>query len=46
MAIDKDNLVKLHNGRGGSADCIFPPAMPGYDPTCKPYTYDVEGARR
>ena len=45
MAIDKANVVKLYNGRGGVADCILPPAMPGFDPSCKPYTYDVEGPR-
>ena len=32
MAIDKANVVKLHNGRGGVADCILPPAMPGLRP--------------
>ncbi len=46
MAIDKANLVKLYNGRGVVADCIFPPAMPGYDTSCKPYTSDVEGAKK
>ena len=46
MAIDKANVVKLYNGRGGVADCILPPAMPGYDASCKPYTYDVEGAKK
>jgi peptide/nickel transport system substrate-binding protein/oligopeptide transport system substrate-binding protein len=44
-AIDKENLVRVQNGRGGPAHCILPPAMPGYDPTCMPYTYDVAAAQ-
>src|SRR5439155_9837753 len=28
------------------AECIFPPDMPGYDPNCKPYTYDVPKAKQ
>ena len=44
-AVDKGNLVRLYNGRGGPAHCILPPNMPGHDPSCKPYTYDVEKAK-
>lgn len=44
-AIDKDNQVRLNNGRGGPAHCILPPGMPGYDPTCQPYPYDVAKAQ-
>lgn len=44
-AIDKANLVKLQNGRGGPANCILPPAMPGHDPSCNPYPYDVAAAK-
>lgn len=44
-AIDKANLVKLQNGRGGPAHCILPPAMPGHDPSCNPYPYDVAAAK-
>jgi peptide/nickel transport system substrate-binding protein/oligopeptide transport system substrate-binding protein len=44
-AVDKDNLVKVQNGRGGPAHCILPPAMPAYDPTCRPYPYDVAKAQ-
>lgn len=44
-AIDKENLKKLRNGRGVVADCIFPTNLPGFDPACKPYTYDVERAK-
>lgn len=44
-AIDKENLVKVQNGRGGPINCILPPNMPGFDPTCNPYPYDVEKAK-
>jgi ABC-type transport system substrate-binding protein len=44
-AIDKDNLVRLQNGRGGPIACIFPPNLPGYDASCQPYAYDVEKAK-
>ncbi len=44
-AVDKDNLVRLQNGRGGPSDCIFPPNLPGHDASCKPYTYDVDKAK-
>ena len=43
-AVDKANLVRIANGRGGAADCILPPAMPGHDPSCKPYTFDAAKA--
>lgn len=44
-AVDKANLVKVQNGRGGPSPCILPPTMPGYDPTCDPYPYDVAKAQ-
>lgn len=44
-AIDKANLVRLQNGRGTVADCIFPTQLPGFDPTCDPYPYDLERAQ-
>ncbi|MEZ4597002.1 MAG: ABC transporter substrate-binding protein [Chloroflexota bacterium] len=44
-AIDKSNLIRLQNGRGVAADCIFPTQLPGFDPACDPYPYDVERAR-
>ena len=28
------------------ANCIFPPDLAGYDPTCDPYPHDVERRRR
>lgn len=44
-AVDKDNLVKIQNGRGGPAHCILPPGMPGHDATCQPYPYDPAKAQ-
>jgi ABC-type transport system substrate-binding protein len=44
-AVDKANLVKIQNGRGGPAGCIFPPNLPGHDPSCDPYPYDVAKAQ-
>ncbi len=44
-AIDKQNLIKVANGRGVQADCIFPPQMEAFDPTCKPYSFDVAKAK-
>ena len=43
-AVDKANLVKIANGRGGPANCILPPGLPGHDPACNPYPYDVAKA--
>jgi ABC-type transport system substrate-binding protein len=43
--IDKPNLVRLFNGRGEVADCIFPPALPGHDSACDPYPRDVQKAK-
>ncbi|HTC86457.1 MAG TPA: ABC transporter substrate-binding protein [Candidatus Acidoferrum sp.] len=45
-AIDKDNIIKLVHGAGVKADCILPPDMPGFDPTCKPYSYDPVKAKQ
>ena len=44
-AVDKVNQSRLQNGRGGPANCILPPGMPGYDATCDPYPYDVAKAQ-
>jgi ABC-type transport system substrate-binding protein len=45
-AIDKENVVKVMNGRAKVADCIFPPDLPGFDPNCKPYSYDPAKAKQ
>ena len=39
-AIDKENILQLQRGRGVVADCIYPPAMPGHNSDCAPYSYD------
>jgi peptide/nickel transport system substrate-binding protein/oligopeptide transport system substrate-binding protein len=44
-AIDKENQLRIQNGRGLAAGCIFPPAMPGFDASCDPYPYDVDRAQ-
>jgi peptide/nickel transport system substrate-binding protein/oligopeptide transport system substrate-binding protein len=44
-AIDKDNQIRIVNGRATAAFCIFPTGMPGFDETCKPYEYDVDMAK-
>jgi ABC-type transport system substrate-binding protein len=44
-AIDKANLIRLQNGRGVVADCIFPTQLPGHDAACDPYPYDVARAQ-
>jgi ABC-type transport system substrate-binding protein len=44
-AIDKDNLIRLQNGRGVAAGCIFPSQLPGFDASCDPYPHDLDKAR-
>lgn len=44
-AIDKSNIIRLQNGRGVAAGCIFPSQLPGFDPACDPYPYDVDRAQ-
>ena len=44
-AIDKANLVRLQNGRGVVADCIFPTQLPGHDAACDPYPHDLAKAQ-
>ncbi len=46
MAISKDRVVRLINGRAKPANQPLPPAMPGYDSGFKGYPYDVEGAKK
>ena len=43
-AIDKDNILQLMRGRGAVAHCIYPTELPGFNPDCMPYDYDVERA--
>jgi ABC-type transport system substrate-binding protein len=46
MAINKDRIVRIVNGRATPANQVLPPGMPGYDTTYKGYPYDVEGAKK
>ena len=45
MAINKDRIVKIINGRAVVANQPLPPGMPGYNPDYKGYSYDPEKAR-
>jgi ABC-type transport system substrate-binding protein len=46
MAINKDRIVRIVNGRATPASQVLPPGMPGYDSAYKGYPYDVEGAKK
>ena len=46
MAINKDRIVRIINGRATPAGQVLPPLMPGYDEAYKGYPYDVEGAKK
>ncbi|GGM05272.1 ABC transporter substrate-binding protein [Pseudomonas asuensis] len=46
MAISKERIVRIINGRAKPANQPLPPAMPGYDAAFKGYPYDVEGAKK
>jgi ABC-type transport system substrate-binding protein len=45
MAINKDRIVKIINGRATPATQVLPPLMPGYDKDYKGYAYNVEKAK-
>jgi ABC-type transport system substrate-binding protein len=46
LAIDRERLVELIDGRGSIARGIVPPAMEGFAGDVVPMPYDPEGARR
>ncbi len=46
MAIDKDRIVQMINGRAVPANQPLPPTMPGYDEEYEGYAYDPEAARQ
>lgn len=46
MAIDKERIVRLVNGRGTPARGILPPSMPGFDPSFQGIAHDPAGAKR
>jgi len=45
MAINKERIVRVINGRALVANQPLPPSMPGYAPDYKGYAYDPEGAK-
>lgn len=45
MAINKDKIVQIINGRAEVANQVLPPLMPGYDPNFKGYEYSPEKAK-
>ena len=46
MAVDKERIVKIINGRATPADQVLPPLLPGYDSAYKGYPHDVAGAKK
>ncbi|MFC3075656.1 ABC transporter substrate-binding protein [Shinella pollutisoli] len=46
MAINKERIVRIINGRAVPANQPLPPTMPAYDKTYEGYPYDVEGAKK
>jgi peptide/nickel transport system substrate-binding protein/oligopeptide transport system substrate-binding protein len=45
MAINKERIVRIVNGRANPANQPLPPLMPGYDKDFKGYAYDVAKAK-
>lgn len=46
MAINKDRVVRIINGRAVPANQPLPPTMPGYAKDYAGYPYDVDGAKK
>lgn len=46
LAIDRNQILKLINGRGLVETQLLPPAMPGYDTSMKGYAYDPTQAKK
>jgi len=45
MAINKERITRILNGRATAANQPLPPLMPGYDETFTGYAFDVEKAK-
>lgn len=45
MAINKQRIVQIINGRAEVANQVLPPIMPGYDPNYKGYEYNPQKAK-
>jgi ABC-type transport system substrate-binding protein len=46
MAINKERIVKIINGRATPASQVLPPLLAGYDKDYNGYPYDVAGAKK
>jgi len=46
MAINKDRIIRIINGRAKPANQPLPPSMPGYAADYKGYAYDLAGAKK
>lgn len=46
MALNKERIVQIINGRGIPATQPLPPSMPGYTKDYAGYAFDVEGAKK
>ncbi|MGO4438985.1 ABC transporter substrate-binding protein [Rhizobium sp. RAF56] len=46
MAINKDRVVRIINGRAEPANQVLPPLMPGYDKDYKGYAFDPAKAKK
>lgn len=45
-ALNKEDTVRLYNGRAVAAHGMLPPRVPGFDPERAPYPYDPARARQ
>jgi ABC-type transport system substrate-binding protein len=45
MAINKERITQIINGRAKPTGQVLPPGMPGYDPNFKGFAYDPDGAK-
>ena len=46
MAVNKDRIIRIINGRATPATQVLPPLMPGYDETYKGYAFDPAKAKQ
>ncbi|WP_131114338.1 ABC transporter substrate-binding protein [Lichenihabitans psoromatis] len=46
MAINKDRIIRIINGRATPASQVLPPLMPGYDESYKGYPFDIVKAKQ
>ena len=46
MAVNKDRIVRIINGRAAPANQPLPPAMPGYDKAYQGFSYDPAKAKQ